>query len=367
MTTPFSESTVEEATLDWLAELGYATLHGPEIAPEEPGAERQSFGDVILVGRLQQALARINPQLPVDAIDEVVRKVTRTETPSLVENNHRFHQMLVGGVDVQYTNHEGRTVHDKAWLVDFTNIDHNDWVALNQFTVIEGKFNRRPDVVLLINGLPLVVIELKNPADENVTTLAAFNQLQTYKLQIPSLLAYNCLLVVSDGIEARLGTLTADWERFAPWRTIDGQSIAPKGAPELEVLLRGVFQRERLLDLIRYFIVFEVDGATTTKKVAAHHLDYRRTGPKLVAAFTLRSERAEVRSQGQVVRDTQQGRAQLGDARPGCSRAARARAGPASSILLESISERHTLILSSSLCFEAIPHSPHPPATQFPR
>ncbi len=265
------ESTVEEATLDWLSELRYESLHGPDIAPEEPASERQSYGDVLLIGRLQAAIEHINPQLPADTVDEVVRKVVRTETPSLIENNHRFHRMLLNGIEVQYTSKDGRTVHDNAWLIDFANIDNNDWIALNQLTVIEGKYNRRPDVVLYVNGLPLVVIELKNPADENATTFDAFNQLQTYKLQIPSLLTYNCLLVASDGIEARVGTLTADWERFAPWRTIDGETIAPKGVPELEVLLRGVFDRERLLDLIRYFLVFEVDGATTTKKVAGYH------------------------------------------------------------------------------------------------
>lgn len=265
------ESTVEEATLDWLSELEYSKLYGLAIAPDEPASERQSYSDVLLVGRLQSAVERINPQLPPDAVEEVVRKVLRTETPSLFENNHRFHRLLVNGIDVQYAAKDGRTVHDKAWLIDFEKIGNNDWVALNQFTVIEGKHNRRPDVVLFINGLPLVVIELKNPANENATTFDAFNQLQTYKLQIPSLLTYNCLLVASDGIEARLGTLTADWERFAPWRTIDGETIAPKGIPELEVLLRGVFDRERLLDLIRYFLVFEVDGAKITKKVAGYH------------------------------------------------------------------------------------------------
>ena len=234
-------------------------MHGPDIA-EERASERQTYGDVLLIGRLQAAVERINSQLPEDAVEEVVRKVLRHETPSLIENNHRFHRILVNGIDVQYTSKDGRAVHDKAWLVDFDKIENNDWLAVNQFTVIEGKYNRRPDVVLFINGLPLVVIELKNPADENATTFDAFNQLQTYKLQIPSLLTYNCLLVASDGIEARLGTLTADWERLAPWRTIDGETIAPKGLPELEVLLRGVFDRERLLDLIRFFLVFEVDG-----------------------------------------------------------------------------------------------------------
>ena len=237
MTTSFCESTVEAAALEWLDELQYAVLHGPDIAPEEPASERQRYDDVILSERLRSAVERINPQLPKSAVEEALRKVLHPDTPSLVENNHRFHRMLVEGVDVDYSA-KGRTVHDKAWLVDFDHLDNNDWLAVNQFTVIEGKYNRRADVVLFVNGMPLVVIELKNPADENATTFDAFNQLQTYKLQIPSLLTYNCLLIVSDGIEARVGTLTADWERFAPWRTIDGKTIAPKGKPALEVLLR---------------------------------------------------------------------------------------------------------------------------------
>jgi len=266
----FAESTVEEATLDWLAELGCAVLHGPDIAPGESAAERTEYGDVVLHGRLRSAIERNNPQLPESAVDEVVRKVTIAPTASLVQNNHAFHRLLVDGVDVEY--HDGdRIVHDKAWLVDFANPDNNDWLAVNQFTVIEGKHNRRPDVVVFVNGLPLAVVELKNPADENATILTAFRQLQTYKLQIPSLLNYNSLLIASDGVEARVGTLTADWERFMPWRTVDGSDVAPRGSLELETVVRGVFDRARFLDLVRHFIVFEVDGANVAKKIAGYH------------------------------------------------------------------------------------------------
>ena len=266
----FTESTVEEATLQWLEELGYAVLHGPDIAPEEPGAERQSFADVLLVGRLRDALERINPKVPTEALDEAFRRITRTETPNLVENNRRFHRLLVDGVDVEYQA-DNRTVHDKVWLVDFDRPENNDWAAVNQYTVIEDRHNRRPDVVLFVNGLPLVVIELKNAADENATTRKAFDQLQTYKLQLPTLMTYNACLVASDGITARVGTLTAGWDRFMPWRTVDGESIAPKGKPELDVLVRGVFDRARLLDLVRHFIVFEVDGPQVAKKMAGYH------------------------------------------------------------------------------------------------
>lgn len=266
----FTESTVEEAVLEWFHGLDYAVLHGPDIAPEEPAAERTSYGDVVLAGRLRDALARLNPGIPGEALDEAFRKVTRTETPSLFENNRRFHRMLVDGVDVEY-HADGRIVHDKVWLIDFEHPERNDWLAVNQYTVTEGKHTRRPDVVLFINGLPLVVIELKNAADEQATTRKAFQQLQTYKQELPTLLAFNVALVASDGITARLGTLTADWERFMPWRTIDGETIAPRGTPELEVLIRGVFAQTRFLDLLRHFIVFEVDGEQITKKMAGYH------------------------------------------------------------------------------------------------
>lgn len=271
MSKKLTESIVEQATLDWLAEIQYAVLYGPTIAPDEPAAERTSFGEVVLVGRLREALERINPKIPGDCLDEAIRKVLRSESASLIENNRRFHALLVDGVDVQFVGNAGRTIHDKVWLIDFENVENNDWLALNQFTVIEGKHNRRADVVVFINGLPVVLVELKNPADEDATTKAAFNQLQTYKHDIPSLLAFNDLLIVSDGVEARIGTITADFERFMPWRTTDGRDIAPKGLPELEVLIKGVAERERLLDLIRHFVVFEIDGAKVTKKLAGYH------------------------------------------------------------------------------------------------
>ena len=270
MTNRFTESTVEEAVLEWADGLAYAVLHGPEIAPGELAAERESFGDVVLVGRLREAIERTNPHIPEEARDEALRRVLRTETPNLLENNRRFHRMLVDGIDVDYQS-DGRIVHDKVWLVDFDDPDYNDCLAVNQFSITEGKHTRRPDVVLFINGLPLVVIELKNPADENATTKKAFDQLQTYKLQLPTLMTYNVCLVASDGITARIGTLTAGWDRFMPWRTTDGKEIASKGKPELDVLIQGVFEKERFLDLLQHFIVFEVDAGTIIKKMAGYH------------------------------------------------------------------------------------------------
>lgn len=270
MTNKFTESTVEEAVLEWAEELQYAVLHGPDIAPEEMSAERSSYDEVVLIGRLRDAVERINPKIPVDAREEAINRILRTDTPNLQENNRRFHRLLVDGIDVEFKR-DGETVHDKVWLLDFHNPDQNDWAAINQFTVTEGKHNRRPDVILFVNGLPLVVIELKNAADENATTRKAFDQLQTYKLQLPTLMTYNVCLIASDGITARIGTLTGGWDRFMPWRTIDGKEIAAKGHPELEVMIKGVSEQSRLLDLIQNFVVFEVDGDRITKKMAGYH------------------------------------------------------------------------------------------------
>jgi len=265
-----SESVVEETALAWFEALGYAVESGPAISPGEPGAEREEYNQVVLEGRLIRALADINPDIPSEAIDEALRKVTRTESPSLVEDNRRFHRILTDGVDVSYRDN-GRVVHDKAWLLDLKDTENNDWLAVNQFTVVENKVNRRPDIVVFVNGLPLAVIELKNPADEKATIHQAYNQFQTYRGDIPTLFGYNELLIISDGLEARMGTLTSGWDRFMPWRTIDGKKIAPKGAVELEVLLKGVFDKRRFLDLILNFVVFEDDGSVIMKKAAAYH------------------------------------------------------------------------------------------------
>jgi len=267
----FSESVVEDAALDWLHKLGYTILHGPDIAPSELAAEREDYAQVILPRRLRDAVTRLNPTLPPDALEDAYRKVTRPAHPALIANNRALHRMLVEGVSVEYAS-EGRIVHEQARLVDVEQPENNDWLAVNQFTIVENHFNRRPDVILFVNGLSLGVIELKNAADENATIWDAFNQLQTYKQQIPTLFVYNQALVISDGLDARIGTLTADRERFMPWRTIEGETIAPASLARLEVLLRGVFEQRRFLDLIRHFIVFEDDGAgNVAKKMAGYH------------------------------------------------------------------------------------------------
>jgi type I restriction enzyme, R subunit len=266
-----TEDTLEQAALDWFEDLGYARVFGPDIAPEEPAAERMSFSDVVLEGRLRAALARLNPDLPSDSIDQAVRKVTRLPAPSLVGNNHAFHALLARGVDVDYQRDDGSVAYGKAWLADFGDPENNDWLVVNQFTVIEQGHNRRPDVVVFLNGLPLAVLELKNPVDERATIDSAFNQLQTYKAQIPSLLAYNEVLVVSDGIQARVGSLTAHKERFMPWRTVDGATLASPNDLELEVLVQGVFAPRRFLDYVRHFVVFEEDNGERVKKIAGYH------------------------------------------------------------------------------------------------
>ena len=270
----FSESIVEEAALAWLAGIGYEVLAGPAIAVGELSAERldPEYRDVILERRLRQALEQLNSGLPPEAIEDAYRRLTRGDEPSLVTRNHALHQRLVDGVTVEYTRPDGSIGGAQVRVFDFDNPDNNDWVAVNQFTVVEGQHNRRPDVLIFVNGLPIAVMELKNPADENATIWTAFQQIQTYKAQIPSLFAYNELLIISDGMEARVGSLTADAERFMPWRTIEGEELAPAGMVQLQVVIQGLLDKRRLLEFIRYFVVFEDEGGgVLTKKIAGYH------------------------------------------------------------------------------------------------
>ncbi|MEQ1759429.1 MAG: type I restriction endonuclease subunit R [Vicinamibacterales bacterium] len=268
-----NESTVEDAALTWFGELDYSVAHGPHLAPGEPAAERAAFGDVVLTGRLHAAIARLNPGVPADGQEDALRKVLRIATPSLIQTNRAFHKMLRDGVEVEYPRGDGSIAGDSVRLVDFGNVHANDWLAVNQFTVIEGTHNRRPDIVIFVNGIPLSVLELKNIADEETTIWSAYAQLQTYKAEIPSLLHYNAALVLSDGLQARVGSLTANQEWFKVWRTIDGDVDAPKSMLELEVLVRGVFERRRFLDLLQHFIAFEEnpDTGDIHKIIAGYH------------------------------------------------------------------------------------------------
>ena len=266
------ESTVESAALAWLSELGWQVKHGPEIAPEGLFAERQDYGQVVLEQRLRDALARLNPDLPPEALEDAFRKLVNPPGATLEQRNRALHRMLVDGVTVEYRRPDGAIAGAQARLLDFDTPENNDWLAVNQYTVVENRHTRRPDVVLFVNGLPLAVIELKNPADEQATIWSAYQQLQTYKREIPSLFVYNEALVISDGLEARIGTLTADRDRFMPWRTITGETLAPPRMPQLEVLIRGVFEPRRFLRLLRDFIVFEDEGGgKLAKKMAGYH------------------------------------------------------------------------------------------------
>jgi type I restriction enzyme R subunit len=266
-----SEAAIEQLVLDHLASLGYALATDADIGPDGKAPEREAYADVVLLKRLTAAIERLNPTIPAEARGDALRKVLATEKPSLVEENRRLHKLMVEGVDVEFYSEDGTIRGDKVRLIDFDDLAANDWLATGQFTVIEGSVNRRPDIVVFINGLPLGVIELKAPGGENATLAGAHNQLQTYKAQIASLFRTNAVLVTSDGITARVGSLTADQERFMPWRTTDGKVIAAKGQPELNILIEGVFERRRLLDLLHDFTVFGETGSGLAKIIAGYH------------------------------------------------------------------------------------------------
>lgn len=216
MSAGFTESEVEDAALDWLSDCGWGVAHGSDIAPDTPGAERADYGAVVLEGRLRDALARLNLDLPAEALDDAFRKLMRPEGTTVEARNRAFHRMVVDGVTVEHKTDEGHIRGAQVRVVDFEDPDGNNWLAVNQVTVVENRHERRPDVVLFVNGLPLGLIELKNPAAEDATVWTAWQQLQTYKAELPSLFAMNAALIVSDGIEARIGTLTAGREWFKP-------------------------------------------------------------------------------------------------------------------------------------------------------
>lgn len=272
MRNSITENEIEEIALSYLQNLGYSYLNGLDISPDGEHPERQ-YTDVVLAIRLRDAIDKLNPTITQDAKEDALKKVLRTESPNALINNETFHKYLTEGVDVEVRTADGIRG-EKVYIVDFENADHNEFLAINQFTIIEGSKNKRPDIILFVNGLPLVVIELKNAVDENATIKSAYNQLQTYKQTIPSLFTYNELLIVSDGWDALCGTVTSDFGRFMSWKTKDGETTADHLQPQMEVMFYGMLNKKTLLDLIRQFVVFEKSDTKTLKKVAAYHQYY---------------------------------------------------------------------------------------------
>ncbi len=278
-----TENAIETFCIELLEKQGYEYIYAPDIAPDSDNPQRSSFEEVLLPSRLNEAVARINPSIPHDAQQEAIKEISRIHSPELLTNNEAFHRMLTEGVKVSYQK-GGSQRGDLVWLVDFDNPENNDFVVANQLTVIENGVNKRPDVVLFVNGLPLVVIELKNAADENASVKSAYKQLETYKASIPSLFTYNDLMIISDGLEAKAGSLSAGLSRFMAWKTADGKEEASHLVSQLETLIKGMLNKATLLDLIRHFIVFEksktedpktgVVTIETVKKLAAYHQYY---------------------------------------------------------------------------------------------
>lgn len=265
-----NETQLENLCLDWFAENGWEVVHGIDIAPDSSNPLRNDYKQIVLEADVQAAFERLNPHLPASCFDQVLLKLSKPESLDLVTNNRAFHRMLLEGVPVTYKKQDD-WVHDHAFLVDFNHVHQNRFVAVNQFTILGIKQPRRPDIICFINGIPFAVLELKSPTDENADIWDAFNQLQTYKEEVSDLFIFNEALVVSDGVTARIGSLTANQERFLPWRTIKNEDDKPALEWELETVVRGFFDRELFLDYLRFFVLFETDGEKTIKKIAGYH------------------------------------------------------------------------------------------------
>lgn len=296
-----TESVVEEACLGWFRGLGFATAYGPDIGPDGVAEERSSWEDVILVGRLRASVAEINPTLPHTAVDQVVATVLRSESQNALAENFRLHRLMTEGVAVEQRIDDGSIRHSLAWLIDVENPERNDWLAVNQFTVVDQGKNRRPDVVLFCNGLPVGLLELKNPGDEHATLKGAWNQIQTYRNDIPAIFVPNVVTVVSDGLGAAMGSYSAGLEHYAPWKTIDGRELVTDRS-QLEVLIRGAFDQARFLDLLRNFVVFSDEPAGLVKRVAKYH---QFCAVNAAVASTVNAASAEGDRRGGVVWHTQ--------------------------------------------------------------
>lgn len=254
--TKITENEIELYTIEELEGLGFQFIHGPDISPDGDSPERQSYSDVVMAGRLRTAVQRLNPNIPADAQEQALRSVQRIHSPELLTNNEAFHRFLTDGVPVQYRI-DGNEKSDYVWLIDFANPLNNEFLAVNQYTVIENNQNKRPDILLFVNGIPIVLLELKNAADENATIRKAYDQIQTYKATIPSLFTYNAFCVISDGMECKAGSVSAGFSRYMSWKSADGKTDASKFTPELETMTKGMLNPATLLDLVRNFIVFE--------------------------------------------------------------------------------------------------------------
>jgi type I restriction enzyme R subunit len=269
--TLLTEQDIENITLEILEELGYKIVYGPDIAPDSENPKRKKWDDVILEQDLRQAIENLNPKLPSDAVEEVIKKIRRLNTKNQIKNNEQFHTFLIEGVPLEYRNKQGKITTDNIKLIDFKNPKNNDFKAINQFAIIENNKHRRPDILIFINGLPLVITELKNSTYEHTDLTSAYKQIQTYKEEIPTIFNYNELIILSDGTFAEIGTLTATKEWFLPWKTIDGNSKAPKTMPQIEVMLQGMFNKNILLDIIKNFITYQSSKTKTIKLLAGYH------------------------------------------------------------------------------------------------
>lgn len=267
----FDESELELAALDWLEDLGYEILKGQAIERDGKSTNRKGNQDVILVDRLRDSLGRINPMVEAEVIEEAIQRIIANTSTNLILNNKQFHKLAIDGIEIQIQGADGYNPTVSVYVFDFDNPKNNNFMAVNQLTINEGKANKRPDVIIYINGIPVVVMELKNTTNEDIDITDAYNQLQTYKQAIPTLFRYNAFLIVSDGVNARVGSLTANEERFMKWRTIDGETVAPPAKPQLEVMIYGMLEHSRILDIIQNFILFQTDGVDIVKILAAYH------------------------------------------------------------------------------------------------
>ncbi|MBQ4544554.1 MAG: type I restriction endonuclease subunit R, partial [Oscillospiraceae bacterium] len=267
----FIENDLEQATLEWFQNLGYQTLYGPDISPGGSFAERESFGDVVLYGRLHSALKRINREYSNDTIEEIVKKITRQQSLSIVHNNIAFQKMVTDGIDVEIRQNDGSIKTEKAYIFDTKDIENNEFLAVNQYTIVENGKERRPDIVVFINGLPIAVIELKSATNEDVDIVDGFNQIQTYKEDIPTIFNYNSFLITSDGINAKVGTITSDLDRFMFWRSIDGVKDDYMSFSQLQVMLYGMMDKKRILDIISKYSFYVHEEDKSFKILAGYH------------------------------------------------------------------------------------------------